>query len=123
MCEKLKKNYKTDESLLRAYRVKIIPKEGDVDNIHYSFHGVGCYFEFKDGIIDIDFGPDDRCDGFDEYRLYKYLENMLFNNKYNTIIDKQAFKRQFSELITAGIITNPQLAPSSHLYYLKDHLS
>ena len=71
----LKDNFNTaGETILRARRTNIIPKEGVLsEGIHFNFHGGGCYFKFENGAIDIDFGPNDRCDGFDSQRLYEFF--------------------------------------------------
>lgn len=124
LCEKLKGTLLTNENLLRARRLKLIPQQGKVDDIHYSFHGVGCYFEYKNGSIEIDFGPDGNCNGFDQYRLFKYLENMNEKEKsaYEDILEKEIFVQQFSELLSLGIIENPRLEPSPHLYFLAAQL-
>lgn len=104
------------ENMIGAYRTTGIPKEGYLDgNVYYNFHGVGCYFEMANTHIDIDFGPDNRCDGFDLYRL-----NDFYFSRINTKLDltEADLKSGFDELLAEGIIYNPKWPPSEHLYYL-----
>jgi hypothetical protein len=105
--------------ILGAHRQKIIPKTGIIGNLKYNFHGVGCYFEFDDGTeLNIDFGPDDRCDGFDLYRLWFFMEHMKGRSAFSSLNDESKFKMEFANLIRDNIIYNPQWVPSPHLYYL-----
>ncbi len=116
-CLLLKQLYNGDENFLRAKVLKLIPKEGFIENTFYSFHGSGCYFEYGTNHIDIDFGPDNRCDGFDLFRLKDFFSTMADKGKYSTLKDDKNFEEQFEELVKANIIYNPQSEPSPHLYY------
>jgi len=77
MCTALKVEFSIGEQpLLEGFRQKRIPKTGTLMNgASFNFHGGGCCFEFENGIIDIDFGPAGRWNGFDQYRLYEYLSS------------------------------------------------
>jgi hypothetical protein len=117
VCELLKEKLKNPERILGAYRTEGIPKEGVIgEDVYYNFHGVGCYFELPNTTIDVDFGPDGRCDGFDAHRLRDFQES--FPNKY-LFLTKEVFEKCFTELILTGVIHNPKWSPSEHLYYLK----
>ena len=64
------------QELLNAWRRQVIPMHGQTeDGWHYCFHGVGCRFEVDGRCIDVDFGPEGRCDGFDGWRLFICSEN------------------------------------------------
>lgn len=118
MCKLLKDNYTIDETLLRSRRMNLIPKKGKLaDGVYFNFHGGGCYFEFENGNIDIDFGPNDRCDGFDYYRLFDFLEQTKRDN-YKALHDKEVFKKEFDKLISIGQIIKPEWQPNTHLFYL-----
>jgi hypothetical protein len=119
-CSLLKQLYKGQETFLRAKVLKLLPKEGVIENAFYRFHGSGCYFEYPNNHIDIDFGPNNRCDGFDLFRLKDFFSTIKDYKKYNTLIENTNFEEQFEELIEAKIIYNPQLEPSPHLYYFID---
>jgi len=126
MCDTLKSTYTEKEELLRAYRLKLLPKSAEVEGLYYNFHGMGCYFEFEGGTIDVDFGPDGRCDGFDEYRLKSYLRDMTSEKQayFNSIIDPKAFQQEFIYLRRLGVIYKlPENGISSHLYYLQSNES
>lgn len=107
---------------LRAYTMKLIPKSDTIDGILYNFHGIGCYFEFNGGAIDVDFGPDGRHDGFDKDRLKFYLSEMPLNKKeyYKSILEEDKLTREFNYLIKGDIIGKLEgEVRGSHLYYLK----
>jgi len=122
MCSTLRDSYITNETLLRSRRINLIPKDGELsEGITFSFHGTGCYFEFENGNIDIDFGPDDRCDGFDDYRLYEFLEQTK-SGGYKELHDKYVFQGEFEKLISAGVIIKPDWELNSHLFYLRERV-
>jgi hypothetical protein len=124
MCNSLRDYYDyTDDILIGAYRRnKNIPKEGNLpDGVYFNFHGSGIFFEFENGEIDVDFGPNDRCDGFDFMRLKDFL---LYTKKssYTKLTDEVFFKAEFDRLINLQFIFNPGWVPSPHLYYLNKKL-
>jgi hypothetical protein len=61
-------NTDLDELPILACKKKIIPKSNVIaynsNQIKYSFHGIGCYFEYQKQIIDFDYYPkvNDRID-------------------------------------------------------------
>lgn len=120
-CSLLEQLYNGRETFLRAKILKLFPKEGFIDNAYYRFHGSGCYFEHSTNHIDIDFGPNNRCDGFDLYRLKDFFATIADKEKYSVLNDETNFEHQFEELIKANIIHNPQSQPSPHLYYISDY--
>lgn len=119
-CSILKQLYDSNEPLLRAKVLKLIPKEGRVEGLHYYFHGRGCLFEYENDSIDIDFGPDGRCDGFDEYRLKRFLGYR--KGRFIELIDEVIFAKCFDNLIKAKIIRKHPLEPNDYLYYLSEKL-
>ncbi len=122
-CRLLRELYTGKESLMYAWKVmKVIPKEGYIEGVYFSFHGRGCYFEYENGSdsIDIDFGPEDRCDGFDTFRLSSFLQYR--KNRYAEFLDEKVLEQCFSILIEGGIIKKHPLDRNSHLYYLATSL-
>jgi hypothetical protein len=89
--------------------------------VYYDFHGGGCFFEFENGSIDVDFGPNDRCDGFDFYRLKDFLLDTKKDN-YKELHNSEVLKREFEDLILQGKIANPKWQPNSHLFYLIERI-
>lgn len=85
---------------------------GDVE---YELHGVGCFFSFPDFDVDFDFGPGGRSDGFDLWRLGKYVRQ--FPDKYPSLLNKGSLEMAFEELGRDGLIAQPFL-PDSSLYIL-----
>ncbi|MCK6591141.1 MAG: hypothetical protein L6Q76_26610, partial [Polyangiaceae bacterium] len=49
-------------NLLRAWHSGEIPKEGVINGVEFSFHGVGCWAIVDDVEVDFDFGPGGRTD-------------------------------------------------------------
>lgn len=120
MCNLFKDHFDLKgEILLRARRLNLIPKEGEIEGVRFNFHGGGCFFEFQNGCIEVDFGPDGRCDGFDEFRLFDFLQSNG-SNKYKSILDENLFKNEFKKLIDDNIIYCPGWYPNPGLFYLAD---
>lgn len=125
MCNSLKDYYdiKGETLLIARKSSKSIPKEGKLPNgIYFNFHGSGCYFEFETGGLDMDFGPDDRCDGFDFQRIVYFLELSKLP-KYKAITDFDDLENQFKKLISDKTIVCPQFSPGPYLYYLSTNLA
>ena len=102
---------------MRAPRIKIIPKEGVLEEVlSFSYHGGGCYFEFENGTIDIDFGLFDRCDDFDAFRLYEFLTTSKTNQNIQLITEAE-IKNCLNELLAEKIIIQPGEFPNPYLFY------
>jgi hypothetical protein len=118
----LKSEYDTKgETLLRARRLNIVPKQGVLaEGQRFNFHGGGCFFEFENGTIDIDFGPNDRCDGFDSFRLYNFFNTSKKHQElhFTEIELQESLKGLIMErkVIQLGVFPNP------NLYYLIDEI-
>lgn len=121
MCDTLREHYHIDnEHLLRAKNIKLIPKEGVIeDGIYFSFHGVGCYFEFNGSSIDIDFGPDDKIYGFDSFRLFNFMDS----SKIKYQLTEDDIPTAMADLLEQGVLVKPGLQPSTHLYYFSEDAS
>lgn len=103
--------------LLEAYHQRKIPKEGVINGIEYSFHGVGC-LGVVDGLeVDFDFGPDERIDGFDAWRLWRFVEQQP--EAYPQFQRKEDVKAALERLARSDEIECPGAYPSPHLWYLK----
>jgi hypothetical protein len=117
VCGLLKEVVGDSENLVGAYRTVGIPKEGHLEgDVYYNFHGVGCYFELSNTHIDIDFGPANRCDGFDNYKLKDFKNSQL--GKYGSLSDA-ILEQTLIELEKENLIYNPKWHPSTHLLYLR----
>lgn len=102
------------KDLLRAWREKVIPQYGIIgDNIEYGFHGIGCCVVFPDREVDFDFGPENRIDGFDLWRLTIYLES----RKDITTITAKELEEIFNSLIESEVVVR---MPDSRLYISKN---
>ncbi|MES1182101.1 MAG: hypothetical protein ABUL44_04830 [Flavobacterium sp.] len=120
-----KKFNRTD--LLRAYRSdKIFPRIGKLTEFGiktYVFHGIGLAITFDDDkTVDFDFAflPEQRHDGFDVWRLNEFVKSRPLT--YNVYLDESKLKKDFEELIKSGLIVNPKLNHSTHLYFFTDSI-
>lgn len=76
-------------------------------------HGIGCAFDFDGWTIDVDYGPDGRCDGFDAWRLALFSES-------NTGVPKlkeDSIKAVLEHWEAAGEIRHFTESLGSHLFY------
>jgi len=83
----------------------------------YAFHGIGCCVHLSsDRVIDWDFGHEGRIDGFDLWRLERFLETRteLFPN-----LPKNELAIAFERARLAGSIVSPWSASGDSLFYLK----
>lgn len=104
-------------TLLRARRINLIPKEGEtLEGFKFNFHGGGCYFEFDNSRIDVDFGPNGRCDGFDSFRLYDFLQTSKLD--FKDVLLEENIRTEISRLEDEGIIVQPNEYPNPALFYL-----
>lgn len=102
----------------QAYRSGRIPAHGvlgDEGSIEYRFHGNGCEVFFGDVLVDFDFGPGDRVDGFDQWRLSRFVKSRA--DEYPELQNPVALKRAFGALKSAGLIVCPRWSPGPHLSY------
>ncbi len=104
--------------LLRGWRSGAIPQEGIlIDGETFRFHGVGCEFTSSVVTIDIDFGPDGRCDGFDAIHLWRFSREG-FPSTENWTIEKVS--AELERLKATGEVICPGWNPTPHFCYLID---
>ena len=123
LCNELKEKYKT-ENLLTSWRQNNIPRDGYLDKsrkVSFSLHGIGCIFRSDSFVIDLDFGKNGRCDGFDLWRLKNYITR---NSKFENSVFRSytLLETTFNELVKNKEIACPKWQPSPHLYYFIDSI-
>lgn len=103
--------------LLRARHSGGIPKDGVINGVEFSFHGVGCW-AVVDGVdVNFDFGPDNRADGFDAWRLWQFAREKPA--AYPQFQELKQVEKALKMLACSGEIECPEADPSPHLFYLK----
>ena len=105
------------DDLLRAWRSGGIPKDGVINGIEFSFHGVGCRATVDGVEVDFDFGPDGRTDGFEAWRLWYFAQQNP--QRYPQLQRREDVEAALERLALSGEIECPRAAPSEHLWYLK----
>ena len=110
------------DDLLAAWRANQVETSGRFETPtaagKFEFHGVGCRIETGETVVDVDFGPEGRCDGFDVWRLSMFAtDNPSEGSPFQ---DRAHLARSFERLAKAGCIVCPHTEPSPHLYYLAD---
>ncbi|PSM30878.1 hypothetical protein [Haliangium sp. UPWRP_2] len=105
------------QNLLAAYHQRKIPKEGVINGVEFSFHGIGCQ-AVVDGLeVDFDFGVDDRIDGFEPWRLWRFAEQQP--ETYPQFRQVEDVKKAMERLERSGEIECSRAMPSSTLWYLR----
>jgi hypothetical protein len=103
------------QNLLQAQRAGSIPRQGELpDELHFEFHGVGCLLSTPSKKLDLDFGPDGRCDGFDAWRLYLFASENELGLEKPTLAEVE---EGLVQLDRAGEVMKPKTDPSPHLFY------
>ncbi|KRP78308.1 MULTISPECIES: DUF6896 domain-containing protein [Pseudomonas] len=105
------------KNIIGLWRSKKIPQRGTVAaNITYELHGIGCSVYLSEICVDFDYGPDDRVDGFDSWRLYMYACETP--SKYKKHTDKQALEREFNAYLKKGKAKKIE-GSTSNLYFIQ----
>ncbi|WP_415763192.1 DUF6896 domain-containing protein [Pseudomonas sp. CP4] len=112
----LKKKFGT-RNILRLWRSGQIERCGEIiDGVEYELHGVGCAIHFPTELVDFDYGPNNRIDGFDVWRLYMYAADRP--EEYKKYTDINFLESEFKSYIDSGRIK--KISPSDDLYELID---
>src|SRR5262249_32871108 len=108
------------DDLLRAWRSRVLTQDGTMPSgLKFCFHGCGCYFERGFLKIDVDFGPDGRCDGFDAWRLSLFAKENSLGRDWTF----ESVQAALNQLESARLIVRPEWLPSPHLYYRTEAFS
>jgi len=105
-----------EEDLLAAPLTGRLPEEGHLDDAQESafrFHGTGCELETVDADVDFGFGPEERHDGFDAWRLHTFAQSQP--QAYPEFQDAALIERALEELQHSDVIFSPRWLPSPHL--------
>jgi len=108
----LKEEFKIEQPM--QFRTYNISRTGSFDTYHYSFHGIGCRFQFKKTVVDYDYGHEGRIDGFDLWRLTNY--GVQFN-EFKEFILSEELKNSFNSSLTSGELVKSK-SLHDNLYYL-----
>lgn len=73
-----------------------------VGGIKYFKHGYGCAVQLTSGSVDFDFGPKGEYNGFDEWRLWRFLQNSKTPKVFRT---EAELKQEFRLAIENGDLT------------------
>ena len=112
----LQKKFGT-RNILRLWRSGQIERCGEIiDGVEYELHGVGCAIHFPIELVDFDYGPNNRIDGFDVWRLYMYAADRP--EEYKKYTDINFLESEFKAYIASGRIK--KISPSDDLYELID---
>lgn len=105
--------------VMRAWRDGTISQFGSVtDSIEYELHGIGCCIFFPDREVDFDFAPERRTDGFDLWRLTRYLNHY---SDFKKDLNEKILETSFKHLLEIGVIK--KLYPNSNLYFLDSKIN
>ena len=106
------------EDVFDIRRRQLVRGQGKLDDQKgtiFQFHGVGCWFKSGRAEVDFDFGPDDRHDGFDGWRLWHFAQ--CLPNEYPEFQRLEVVESVLGELVTDGLVHRPHWMPSPHLCY------
>jgi hypothetical protein len=102
-------------NLLIEWREGRIPKRGQIGDIAFVFHGVGCTVNTPSSSIDFDFGPNGTVGGFDAFRLSSFANSLP--SSHDRTVTENDFQKCLARLQERGIVIAPRLDPSPHLLY------
>ncbi|OPA90384.1 hypothetical protein BFW86_12145 [Pseudomonas fluorescens] len=101
------------KNILGLWRFRKIPQHGPIaDEVTYELHGIGCSVYLAETCIDFDYGPNERVDGFDPWRLYMYACELPHRHPKYT--NKESLERDFNEYLK---LEKAKKNPGSNLYF------
>lgn len=102
--------------ILGLWHSKKITRTGKLTkDTTYELHGVGCRIYIESTCIDFDYGPDNRTDGFDAWRLYIYACER--SKKYKAYTNLEKTEEDLKKYISSGRASQIENSTSS-LYFL-----
>ena len=90
------------ENVLRAVRIKTIPKVGNIsvlNNANYSFHGIGCRIWCSDKILNYDY-IDCNSETFTIFNIFEFVQS----KKYDITLDQ--LKIEIDKLVNDGFLNH-----------------
>ena len=113
----LKTELETDEPQCWQQKYSQVGNLGS--GCRYRFHGIGCTVEFNGSEeVDFDYGPGGRIDGFDLWRLKRFLENR--KPEFAEITETQ-LETWFESAIKDNEIVKLHSGEPDDLYYFAQH--
>ncbi|MCF5055316.1 hypothetical protein GIW50_26115 [Pseudomonas syringae] len=114
--ELLEKAFGT-KNILRLWRSNKIPRRGSVtDDVTYELHGIGCSVYLSEICVDFDYGPDERVDGFDSWRLYMYACEVP--HRFKKYTDREFLEGEFNDYLQKGK-AKKIIGSKSNLYFMQ----
>ena len=101
----------------KHYRVPLSGWLDDVQTIKYRFHGIGCSVTFGSIVVDFDFGPNGRYDGFDAWRLSLFAKSVPNHLQFR---DDAPLHEELLDLLNTGELVRHGISLGSHLFYVPD---
>ena len=95
-----------------------IPRSGKLDKYSYSFHGIGCCFDFGDITVNYDYDDQGRIDGFDLWRLSIFGEQL---KDFKSYVKSGELKSDFEASIESGLLKKSS-GKYDNLYYLSSSI-
>lgn len=80
-----------------------INQRGELKNgIKYFKHGYGCAVHLSSGVVDFDFGANGEFNGFDEWRIWGFLQNSKLPKLFKS---ESELKQEFRHAVEIGELT------------------
>lgn len=118
--EILREGYQVDD-VIRARKKGIIPRRGIINEMEFSFHGIGCRTELEGYLVNWDFGPEGRIDGFDAWRLWQFASG--HEEEFGELSKLQTLRQIESDLIASNqVYTMHDFGLSGSLLFFKNPL-
>ncbi len=105
------------KNILGLWRSNKIPQRGSVTNdVTYELDGIGCRVYLSEVCVDFDYGPDERVDGFDSWRLYMYACEVP--RRFKKYTNRESLQREFDEYLKKGKAQRI-IGSMSNLYFIQ----
>lgn len=77
-----------------------IPRTGVIDGMAFFFHGIGCTMEIDGYVVSWDFGPRERLDGFEAWKLWLFTRD--HPAEFGVYADLAVLRSAITHLIDQG---------------------
>ncbi|WP_285416441.1 hypothetical protein [Pseudomonas sp. efr-133-TYG-5] len=106
-------------NILNLWKTQKIKRCGEITKgIQYELHGAGCFIHFPSETINFDYGPNNRVDGFDIWRLYVFACDRPLS--YPRYCRKENVEEEFLKYLSENRIE--KMPASDDLYVLTRNL-
>ncbi|NTW16531.1 MAG: hypothetical protein HGA41_03610 [Syntrophaceae bacterium] len=91
------------DDVIQALKCGVIPRTGGAEEHPFSFHGIGCSMEIDGYVVNWDFGPGGRIDGFEAWKLWEFTHD--HPEEFGAYAELASLRSAITDLIAQGSVS------------------